>query len=110
MAAQFGRPSGDVLTHSNRTYTASASTVLRTTALTLAQSSNSPVRYAAVPSIKPKHGARYLAKVTAGMDFSEADQVDPAKFNQILWKGLTSDKPFKVKDGGKSDARIASAK
>jgi hypothetical protein len=31
------------------------------------------------------------------MDFSQADQLDPLKFNQILWKGLISNKPFKVK-------------
>jgi hypothetical protein len=35
--------------------------------------------------------------------------VDPLKFNQILWKGLTSNKPFKVKKASNSnvDAKVA---
>lgn len=84
--------------------------MLRTTGLTLAQAPGSPVRYATGPTIKPKHSASYWEKVTAGMDFSEADQVDAAKFNQILWKGLNSSKPFRVKEGCKADAKFANIK
>ncbi|GAC1600628.1 MAG: alkaline phosphatase family protein [Ramlibacter sp.] len=109
----FQRPMSDVFdikATGSWTYTAIASTVLRTTELTLAQAPGSAVRYAAGPTIKPKHSASYWERVTAGMDFSEADQVDAAKFNQILWKGLTSNKPFKVKEGSKADAKVASLK
>jgi DNA-binding beta-propeller fold protein YncE len=106
----FARPMADVfdVTGSGAwTYTATASTVLKTTDLNLAQASGSPLRYAAGPNVKPKHSADYWQRVTAGMDFSQADQVDPAKFNQILWRGLTSSQPFKVKKGIKVDARVA---
>ena len=83
--------------------------MLKTTQLNLAQAAGNAVRYAAGPDIKPKHSASYWQKVTAGMDFSQADEVDPLKFNQILWKGLTSNKPFKVKKASNSnvDAKVA---
>ena len=42
---------------------------------------------------KPKHNAKYWARVTKGMDFSDADLVDPVEFNRILWKGLMG-KPY----------------
>jgi YVTN family beta-propeller protein len=109
----FQRPMTDVFdveATGKWTFAATASTVLSTTSLNLAQAPNSSVRYAAGPIIKPKHSATYWARATAGMDFREADQVDPAKFNQILWKGLTSSKPFKIKEGTKADATIASIK
>jgi hypothetical protein len=46
------------------------------------------------PDIKPKHNAAYWDKVTAGMDFSESDQVPAAKFNRVLWAGLMGRKPY----------------
>jgi hypothetical protein len=44
--------------------------------------------------IVPKlaHNAKYWARVTKGMDFTDADRVDPAAFNRILWKGLMGNK------------------
>jgi DNA-binding beta-propeller fold protein YncE len=107
----FQRPMADVFdvnASGNWTYAATASTVLKTTTLNLAQAMGDAVRYAAGPDIKPKHSASYWEKATAGMDFSEADEVDPFKFNQILWKGLTSSKPFKVK--GAAKAKVVSLK
>jgi len=108
----FARPMADVFDTTGTgawTYSATASTVLKTTQLNLAQAAGNAVRYAAGPDIKPKHSASYWQKVTAGMDFSQADEVDPLKFNQILWKGLTSNKPFKVKKASNSnvDAKVA---
>jgi hypothetical protein len=108
----FARPMADVFDTTGTgawTYSATASTVLKTTNLNLAQATGNAVRYAAGPDIKPKHSASYWQKVTAGMDFSQADEVDPLKFNQILWKGLTSNKPFKVKKASNSnvDAKVA---
>ena len=44
--------------------------------------------------VKPKHSARYWANVTAGLDFSDADQVPPEKFNRIVWRGIKGGKPY----------------
>jgi YVTN family beta-propeller protein len=46
---------------------------------------------------KPTHNAKYWARVTRGMDFTDADRVDPAKFNRILWKGIMGNKPYPAK-------------
>ena len=74
-------------------YTATASTALLSTSLKLAQG-NQPVKFAEGPIVKPKHSAAYWARVTRGFDFSEADQVPPAKYNRVLWKGLMGSKPY----------------
>ena len=37
---------------------------------------------------------KYWARVTKGMDFSDADRVDPADFNRILWKGMMGNRPY----------------
>jgi hypothetical protein len=92
----FQRPMADVfdITSSGLwTYTAVASTILRTTTLDLAQA-ESGVKFAAGPNIKPQHNAAYWTKVTAGFDFSQADQVPPVRFNKVLWAGLMSGKPY----------------
>jgi hypothetical protein len=54
----------------------------------------SPIRFAKGPVLKPRHDAEYWDSVTKGFDFSEADQVPPAAFNRVLWKGLKGDKPY----------------
>jgi hypothetical protein len=92
----FQRPMVDVfdIRSSGRwTYTAEASTVLATTTLASAGRDNG-VRFAAGPSIAPQHNAAYWDAVTAGFDFSEADQVPPAQFNRVLWAGLMGNKPY----------------
>jgi DNA-binding beta-propeller fold protein YncE len=94
----FQRPMADVfdIGHSGKwTYTAEASTVLATTTLALAQKGTG-VRFAAGPMIQPKHDAAYWDTVTAGFDFSEADQVPTAQFNRVLWTGLMGSKPYPV--------------
>ena len=74
-------------------YQAEASTVLKTTMLAKAPGGlGAP--FASGPDVKPKHGARYWAKVTSGFDFSEADIVSPARFNKILWRGLMGSRPY----------------
>ena len=55
-----------------------------------------PLRFAAGPIVKPLHSAEYWERVTAGFDFSEADQVPTAQFNRVLWTGLMGDKPYPV--------------
>ncbi len=106
----YQRPMADVFDISasgSWSYTATASTYLPPALMgKLALAKGESVRYAAGPFLKPKHNAAYWEKATAGMDFSEADEVDPFKFNQILWKGLTSNKPFKVKDAAKAQTPV----
>jgi YVTN family beta-propeller protein len=92
----FQQPMADVfdIRSSGRwTYTAEASTVLATTTVSLTEG-NTNVKFARGPNIQPRHDAEYWARVTAGFDFSEADQVPPAQFNRVLWKGLMGNKPY----------------
>jgi len=101
----FQRPMTDVfdIRSSGRwTYAAEASTVLQTTTVlettTLASAEpRNRVRFVAGPVITPKHDAAYWDAVTAGFDFSEADQVPTAQFNRVLWTGLMGSKPYPAK-------------
>jgi len=43
---------------------------------------------------KPTHDAAYWARVTTGMDFTDADRIDFAAYNRILWEGLMGDAPY----------------
>ena len=74
-------------------YTAEASTVLAATTMALAGGA-SGVRFAPGAIIQPKHDAAYWDNVTAGFNFSEADQVPTARFNRVLWAGLMGSKPY----------------
>jgi YVTN family beta-propeller protein len=92
----FQQPMADVFdirSHGAWTYTAEASTVLSGTMMTLSRG-DQPVLFAAGPIIKPMHNAAYWDKVTAGFDFSQADQVPAAQFNRVLWTGLMGRKPY----------------
>jgi hypothetical protein len=92
----FQRPMSkvfDIRSFGAWSYTATASTVLLTTSLKLAQGQEA-VKFAQGPIIKPKHSAAYWARVTASFDFSDADRVPPAKYNKVLWKGLMGSKPY----------------
>jgi YVTN family beta-propeller protein len=75
------------------TYNATASTVLLSTSLKLAQGKDT-VKFAEGPIVKPKHSAKYWTRVTKGFDFSDADRVPPLRYNQVLWKGLMGSKPY----------------
>jgi YVTN family beta-propeller protein len=91
----FQQPMADVFdirSNGKWTYVAEASTVLATT--TVSNATNPGLRYAKGPMIRPKHDAAYWEKVTAGFDFSEADQVPVAQFNRLLWSGLMGDAPY----------------
>ncbi len=98
----------DVNATGNWTYVATASTVLRTTALNLAKGPDA-TRFAEGPTIRPKHDAAYWERVTAGMDFSEADEVPVAEFNRVLWKGLMGNKPYPEVRSGKQLGKPAPA-
>lgn len=92
----FQRPMADVfdITSSGSwSYTAVASTVLKTTQLDLSENGK-PVRFAEGPNVKPKHSASYWQKATAGFNFAEADAVPTALFHQVVWKGLMGNKPY----------------
>jgi len=80
----------DVFDTSQKTwsYTAVPSAMLYNTQLPL------PPRQNGGPIPQPAHDAAYWASATRGMDFRVEDQVDPAKFNQILWRGLMGEKPY----------------
>ena len=55
--------------------------------------------------IQPQHDAAYWDSVTAGFDFSQADQVPPLQFNRVLWAGLMGDKPYPALRGKPSTKR-----
>jgi hypothetical protein len=40
------------------------------------------------------HDAAWWEAQTQGMDFSQADKVNPDQFNRILWKGMMGGKPY----------------
>jgi len=91
----FQRPMADVFdvrSSGHWSYSAEASTVLRNTAL----APDVGVAFAKGPDIKPKHDAKYWARVTANFDFSDADRVPPAKFNRVLWNGLMGGRRYPV--------------
>ena len=78
------------------TYTAVASTVLSTTTLSLTDGGRR-VAFAPGPMIKPRYDATYWDTVTAGFDFSEADQIPTARFNRLLWTGMMGGRPYPVR-------------
>jgi len=103
----FQRPMADVFdTRSSGrwTYAAEASTVLASTMMASLGNGNG-MRFAAGPIIQPQHNADYWDRVTAGFDFSEADQVPPAQFNRVLWDGLMGGKPYPALRGEGAGAR-----
>jgi YVTN family beta-propeller protein len=99
----YQRPMSDVFDITQNptwTYTATASTVLRTSTLNFAKGPDA-TRFAEGPTIRSTHNAAYWDKVTAGMDFTEADEVPVAEFNRVLWKGLMGSKPYPEIRSGK---------
>jgi hypothetical protein len=53
-----------------------------------------PAKPAGLIVPKPTHDAVYWARVTAGMDFTDADRIDFAAYNRILWEGLMGNTPY----------------
>jgi YVTN family beta-propeller protein len=90
----YQRPMSDVFdVHASGawTYSAIASTILKTTTLA---SADVGVRYASGPNIRPLHDASYWAWQTRGFDFTGADRVPADMFNEVLWEGLKGGKPY----------------
>ncbi|HVR61380.1 MAG TPA: hypothetical protein VMU50_05740 [Polyangia bacterium] len=98
----FQRPMADVFDIRSSgawSYVAEASTVLAGTMVARA-GGGLGVKFAAGPVVRPRHGARYWARVTAGLDFDDADRVPPGRFNRILWRGLKPGKPYPQRISG----------
>jgi DNA-binding beta-propeller fold protein YncE len=96
------RPMSDVfdLDVHDWTFRAQASPLLKSTDLPI------PVgAFANTRTKEPTHDARYWARVTAGFDFSDADQLDPDAYNRVLWSGLKSTMPYPTTRSGE-DLRI----
>ena len=86
----LARPMADIFntTPSNWTFTAAPSAYLYNTNLPL------PPRAAGLIVPKSTHNAKYWARVTKDLDFSDADRIDAAVYNRILWKGLMGKRPY----------------
>ena len=93
----LARPMADIFntTPGTWSFTAAPSALLYDTSLPL------PPRRAGTIVLKPPHDATYWARATEGMDFSDADRLDGAAFNRILWKGLMGDQPYPTGPTGK---------
>ncbi len=86
----LGHPMADVFTTTPQkwSFTASPSAYLYSTALPL------PAAPSGMKIPKSTHDSVYWARVTKGLDFSDADRVDPLLYNRILWKGMMHNKPY----------------
>jgi hypothetical protein len=71
---------------SSWSFTATPSAILYCTQLPLPQ----PF----LPCNDPTPDAKYWASVTRGMDFDDADLVNGATFNHILWRGMMGNRPY----------------
>jgi YVTN family beta-propeller protein len=95
----------DIRSSGKWTFAAEASTILASTTVVGVANMDTGVRFAAGPMIHPRHDAAYWDAVTAGFDFSQADQVPPAQFNRVLWAGLMGNRPYPALRGTPSVKR-----
>ena len=93
----LGRPMTDIFntTPSAWSFTATPSPLLYRTQLPI-----TPHRRADLSVPKPAHDARYWTRVTKGMNFKDADLLDPDDYNRILWKGVMGNKPYPATPSG----------
>jgi DNA-binding beta-propeller fold protein YncE len=86
----LARPMTDIFTTmpGSWSFTAFPAPILYNTALPL------PAKPAGLVVPLPTHDAAYWAQVTRGLDFSDADRIDFAAYNRILWAGLMGDQPY----------------
>jgi DNA-binding beta-propeller fold protein YncE len=85
----LAKPMADIFntSPSNWSFTATPSPYLYATQLPLPPSAGLTVP-------KSTHSAGYWAQATKGMDFSDADRIDSAVYNRILWKGMMGNRPY----------------
>jgi DNA-binding beta-propeller fold protein YncE len=61
-----------------------------------------PLPAPVLPCLNPTaNDARYWARVTKGMDFTDADLVDGGQFNRVLWRGMMGNRPYPSRPTGK---------
>ena len=99
----YQRPMTDVfdITQSAAwTYTAIASTVLKTTTLASAEPNGWSIQFAEGPDVVPAHDAAYWDKATEGFDFSMEDRIPFDLYNEILWEGLMPGQSYPSRRGG----------
>jgi YVTN family beta-propeller protein len=80
------------------TYTAVPSAYLAQTRLPIPATAFDPVALLNPP--KPLHNATWWARHTRGMDFSEEDHLDTAKYNRIVWLGTMGSRPYPTAPSG----------
>jgi DNA-binding beta-propeller fold protein YncE len=89
-------PMSDIFntTPSAWSFTATPSAILYCTSL--------PLPGPALPCNNPTaNDSRYWARVTKGMDFTDADRVDDDTFNRVLWRGMMGSRPYPSRPTGK---------
>ncbi len=64
------------------------------------------MQFAAGPTLKPTHDAKYWAEKTRGFDFSEEDRVPAELYNKILWQGLKGTAAPATQTHGKEEGCI----
>jgi YVTN family beta-propeller protein len=74
--------------NANWTYSATASSLLKPTALPF------PERTVFGPAARSPHSAGYWAALTRDFDFTQEDRLDAGKYNRLLWAGLKGNKPY----------------
>jgi DNA-binding beta-propeller fold protein YncE len=89
-------PMSDIFntTPSAWTFTATPAAILYCTQL--------PLPGPALPCNNPTPNVKYWARVTKGMDFTDADLVDDNTFNRVLWRGMTGNRPYPSRPTGKN--------
>ena len=99
----LAQPMADIFntTPSTWTFTAAPSAYLYNTSLPL------PPKAAGLAVPKLKHDGKYWARVTRGMDFSDADRLDFTVYNHILWKGMMGKKPYPAGAAGPPERKTA---
>ncbi|GAC1340925.1 MAG: hypothetical protein NVSMB18_11990 [Acetobacteraceae bacterium] len=76
-------------------YTAVASTVLKSTTLTLTMGEGADsVQFAEGPDVVPTHTPEYWAQQTRGFDWSGEDRAPAALFNEVVWNGMMGGTPY----------------
>ncbi|MBV9389394.1 MAG: beta-propeller fold lactonase family protein [Chroococcidiopsidaceae cyanobacterium CP_BM_ER_R8_30] len=101
----YQRPMSDVFNINQGpawTYSAVASTLLKTTTLNLSKADpqGKPVQYAKGPDLKPTHKAAWWAYQTRSFDFSSEDRLPADQFNRVIWRGMMGNKPYPTERSG----------
>jgi hypothetical protein len=91
------------LAQTSWSFTATASSLLKTTALPL------PPGLMFARSTRPTHDVAYWVARTRSFDFSEEDKVDALAYNKVLWKGLMGGRPYPANGGRSAGAKAVVA-